>query len=60
MKVYTFKAPDELIKEVDRLAYLKGVSRSEVIRWALQKYLKEHQEVRSPKRVITIKKIELW
>lgn len=60
MKTWTFKAPDELIKEVDRLAYLKGVSRSEVIRWALQKYIKEHEEVRPPERAIAIKKIVLY
>lgn len=40
LRVVTFKAEDELIEKVDTLARLKGVTRSEIIRKALELYLK--------------------
>lgn len=40
LRVVTFKAEDEFVEKVDTLARLKGVTRSEIIRKALELYLK--------------------
>lgn len=40
MKVVTFKVEDEFLNEIDALARFEGVTRSEVIRKALELYLK--------------------
>ena len=40
MRVVTFKAEEDLLEKVDGLARLKGVTRSEVIRKALELYLR--------------------
>ncbi len=41
MRVVTFKLEDELLRELDLYAINKRLSRSEVIRLALLKYLKD-------------------
>ena len=40
MRVYTFKAEEALIEKLDSLARLKGASRSELIRKAIELYLR--------------------
>ena len=40
MRVVTFKIEEDLLEKVDGLARLKGVTRSEVIRKALELYLR--------------------
>ena len=40
MRVVTFKVEEDLLEKVDGLARLKGVTRSEVIRKALELYLR--------------------
>ena len=42
MRVVSFKCSKYLIREVDKLAYKLKVSRSEIIRRALIKYLVAH------------------
>ncbi|MHA1416517.1 MAG: CopG family ribbon-helix-helix protein [Candidatus Heimdallarchaeaceae archaeon] len=41
--VFTFRSPDELIKKVDQLAKKLQISRSEIIREALEEYLAEKE-----------------
>lgn len=40
MRVVTFKVDEELLAKLDTFAKLKGVTRSEVIRKAIELYLK--------------------
>jgi predicted transcriptional regulator len=40
MRVITFKADEELLEKLNHLAHNKGVTRSEVIRKAIELYLK--------------------
>ena len=40
MRVVTFKVEEDLLEKVNGLAKLKGVTRSEVIRKALELYLR--------------------
>ena len=40
MRVVTFKVDEQLLSKLDSLARLKGVPRSEIIRQALELYLK--------------------
>ena len=40
MRVVTFKIEEDLLEKVDSYARLKGVTRSEVIRKALELYLR--------------------
>ncbi len=49
MRVVTFKADDELLERLDYYARLKGVTRSEVIRKAIELYLKLEDYKVSPK-----------
>lgn len=39
-RVYTFKAPAELIEKLDRLAQMMGTTRSDLIRRAIELYIK--------------------
>jgi len=41
MKVVTFKIDEKLLEKLDEYARLKGVTRSEVIRKAIELYLKD-------------------
>ncbi len=45
MKVVSFKAEDELLETIDRVARELGLNRSEVIRVALETYIKIHSVV---------------
>ena len=54
MKVVTFKVSDELLKEVDEIAKRERVTRSEIIRKALELYVrlwKKRELPKEPKRV---------
>jgi len=45
VRTVTFKIYDELLERLDEYARLKGVSRSEVIRKAIELYLRETQPI---------------
>ncbi|HIP85769.1 MAG TPA: ribbon-helix-helix protein, CopG family [Pyrodictium sp.] len=53
MKVVTFKVEEELLERLDSYARLKGVTRSEIIRKAIELYLRleEKKIVPQPKVV---------
>ena len=53
MRVVTFKVEEDLLEKVDSYARLKGVTRSEVIRKALELYLRleEYKVQPQPKYV---------
>ena len=53
MRVVTFKIEEDLLERLDSFARLKGLTRSEVIRQAIEKYLKYNdQKVKpEPKRI---------
>ena len=40
MRVITFKAPNELVEQMDYYARLLGITRSELIRAAIESFLK--------------------
>ena len=42
MKVVTFKIDEKLLEKLDEYARLKGVTRSEVIRKAIELYLRDN------------------
>lgn len=44
MKIVTFKASEDLIREMDRVAAELGVSRSHLIRMAVQRFMREYRE----------------
>lgn len=41
LRIVTFKIEEELLEEVDKLALKLGVSRSTIIRWAIEYYLEQ-------------------
>jgi metal-responsive CopG/Arc/MetJ family transcriptional regulator len=43
-KPISFKADDELIREIERYAYKKRISRGETIRRAIENFLEEELE----------------
>ena len=53
MKVVTFKVEESLLERLDSYARLKGVTRSEIIRKAIELYLriKEKEIISQPKIV---------
>ena len=48
MKVVTFKADEWLLERLDSLARLKGVTRSEIIRKAIELYLRLEEKKLMP------------
>ena len=57
MRVVTFKADEELIAKLDTVAKLEGVTRSEIIRRAIEEYVKyklSQYMFAKPKRVILL------
>ena len=55
MRVVTFKVDEELLERLDGFARLKGVTRSEVIRKAIELYLKlEEYKVKPEPKVIRL------
>ena len=44
MKIVTFKASEDLIREMDRVAAELGVTRSHLIRMAVQRFMREYRE----------------
>lgn len=53
MRVVTFKIEEDMLSKIDSLAKLKGVTRSEIIRQAVELYLKltDYREQPPYKRV---------
>jgi metal-responsive CopG/Arc/MetJ family transcriptional regulator len=49
MRVVAIKMPEELVAEVDRYAYKHNLSRSEVVRLALEEFLSRHRPARGLK-----------
>ena len=55
MRVVTFKADEEFVERLDSFARMKGVSRSEVIRKAIELYLKlEDYKVQPQPRIVRL------
>ena len=55
MRVITFKADEELLERLDSFARVKGVTRSEVIRRAIELYLKlEDYKVQPQPRIVRL------
>ena len=50
-KVITLKIEEDLLRELDKAAALKHITRSELIRRAIRWYLKEYGETPEPKIV---------
>lgn len=48
MKVVTFKIDEELLQELDLWAQIEGVSRSELIREAVKRYLRDKWKRMNP------------
>ncbi len=48
MRVVTFKMDEELLEKLDTYARLKGITRSEAIRMAIIKLLKEEEPRLAP------------
>lgn len=44
MKIVTFKANEDLIREMDKVAAELGVTRSHLIRMAVQRFMREYRE----------------
>ncbi|MCS7108578.1 MAG: ribbon-helix-helix domain-containing protein [Sulfolobales archaeon] len=57
MRVVTFKIDEILLEEVDKVAKMFGMSRSEIIRDALSSYLRSVKTVK--KNNVNIKKVTL-
>jgi len=51
-RVYTFKAPNQLMQQVDSYAAAKGMTRGEVIRRALDFYLQRHRLIVTRRLII--------
>ena len=55
MRVITFKAEEDLLEKLDDLARLKGETRSEVIRQAIELYLKlEEYKVQPQPKIVRL------
>ena len=55
MRVVTFKADEELLERLDSFARIKGVTRSEVIRRAIELYLRlEDYKVQPQPKIIRL------
>ena len=56
MKVITFKLNEELLEELDSIARLEGTTRSEIIRRAIQLYIRLRKKRYSPKpKIVKLK-----
>ena len=55
MRVVTFKAEEYLVEKLDSLAKLKGVTRSELIRKAIELYIKlEDYKVQPQPKIVRL------
>lgn len=54
LRLVTFKVEEELLEKLDKIAIQMGVSRSTVIRWAIEYYL-QYLQTKAEVRVIRIK-----
>jgi metal-responsive CopG/Arc/MetJ family transcriptional regulator len=55
MRVVTFKIEEELLDRLDSFARLKGLSRSEVIRKAIELYLKlEDYKIETKPKIVRL------
>ncbi|WP_460126155.1 ribbon-helix-helix protein, CopG family [Stetteria hydrogenophila] len=57
MKVVSFKVEDDLFEMLERIARSRGVTKSELIRRAVRKYILENGEER---RIIATRKIKIY
>ena len=57
MRVVSFKVEEDLLDLLERMARKKGVSKSELIRQAIKKYLLDNEEER---RVIATRKVRIY
>ena len=57
MKVVSFKVEEDLLDLMERTARRKGITKSELIRQAVKKYLLVNEEER---RVIATRKIKIY
>jgi len=60
LRIVTFKIEEELLEKVDKLALKLGVSRSTIIRWAIEYYLEQKSqdlEQKLRKRYVEVIKI---
>ena len=46
-RIITFKIPEELLERVDKYAKYKHVSRSQLIREALERFIEEQERARA-------------
>ncbi len=58
-RVVTFKASEELIRDMDRAAKELGITRSELIKRAIIKYMIEVRERKPKETKIKIRRIEV-
>ena len=57
MRVVSFKVEEDLLDLLERTARKRGVSKSELIRQAIKKYLLDNEEER---RVIATRKVRIY
>jgi metal-responsive CopG/Arc/MetJ family transcriptional regulator len=57
MRVVSFKVEEDLLDLMERVARRKGITKSELIRQAVKKYLLDNEEER---RVIATRKIKIY
>jgi len=57
MRVVSFKVDEDLLDLMERVARKKGITKSELIRQAVKKYLLDNEEER---RVIATRKIKIY
>ncbi len=57
MRVVSFKVEEDLLDLMERVARRKGITKSELIRLAVKKYLYDNEEER---RVIATRKIKIY
>ena len=53
-RIVTFKVDEGLLERLDSIAKLKGVSRSEVIRRAIELYLRMEEERRPQPKIVRL------
>ncbi len=57
MRVVSFKVEEDLLDLMERVARRKGITKSELIRQAVMKYLLDNEEER---RVIATRKVKIY
>ena len=60
MRVITFKASDDLIEAMDKLARELGITRSELIKRAIAKYIAENRTGEKQPKNVRIRKVVVY